>query len=51
MSISQLQCSEANCTPIETVVAVMTGPIQQYKIPKAIAEIAYMDLVQVLQSE
>ncbi len=51
ISISQLQCSEANCAPIETVIAVMTEPIQHYKIHKAIAEIAYTDLVQILQSK
>jgi len=44
ISLSQLQCTEPGCPPIETVINVMTNPIQQYKIHKSIAEIEYTDI-------
>ncbi|GAB1543564.1 hypothetical protein NUACC21_62390 [Scytonema sp. NUACC21] len=49
ISLSQLSCTEPGCPPIETVIAVMTNPIQQYKIHKPIAEIEYADIAQLLQ--
>jgi G3E family GTPase len=45
LSISQLSCTEPNCPPIETVVAVMIKPPQQYKIHKAIADIEHQDIL------
>ena len=45
LSISQLSCTEPNCPPVETVVAVMTQPPQQYKIHKAIADIERLDIL------
>lgn len=44
ISLSQLQCNEPGCPPIETVINVMTNPVQQYKIHKSIAEIEYSDV-------
>ncbi|MEM1391689.1 MAG: hypothetical protein AAF757_05645 [Cyanobacteria bacterium P01_D01_bin.116] len=44
ISLSQLQCKEADCPPIETVVSVMTNPVKQYKIHKKIADIEYTDI-------
>ena len=44
ISLSQLQCTEPGCPPIETVINVMTNPVQQYKIHKSIAEIEYTDI-------
>ena len=44
VSISQLQCHEPGCPPVETVIAVMTSPPQQYKIHKPISEITKMDI-------
>ncbi|MEO1298300.1 MAG: hypothetical protein AAFW75_21460 [Cyanobacteria bacterium J06636_16] len=35
ISISQLQCHEPGCPPIETVIAVMTQPPQTFKIHAA----------------
>lgn len=35
ISISQLQCHEPGCPPIETVIAVMTQPTQTFKIHAA----------------
>ncbi|MDF5727951.1 MAG: hypothetical protein PUP92_07900 [Rhizonema sp. PD38] len=44
ISLSQLQCTEPGCPPIETVIAVMRNPIQQYKVHKPIAEIEFTDI-------
>ena len=44
ISLSQLQCNEPDCPPIETVISVMTNPVQQYKIHKKIADIKYTDI-------
>lgn len=51
VSINQLQCAELGCPPVETVIVVLTSPVQQYKIHKPLAEIAYADLMQVLSLE
>lgn len=44
ISLSQLQCTETDCPPIETVISVMTNPVQQYKIHKKIGDIKYTDI-------
>ena len=44
ISINQLQCHEPDCPPVETVIAVMTSPPQQYKIHKPISEITEADI-------
>lgn len=44
ISLSQLQCTEPDCPPIETVISVMTNPVQQHKIHKKIADIKYTDI-------
>ncbi|MEL6458440.1 MAG: hypothetical protein AAFQ91_09345 [Cyanobacteria bacterium J06621_15] len=44
ISLSQLQCKETDCPPIETVISVLTNPVQQYKIHKKIADIEYTDI-------
>lgn len=44
ISLSQLQCKEADCPPIETVISVMTNPVKQYKIHKKIGDIEYTDI-------
>lgn len=49
VSISQLQCSEPDCPPIETVIAIMTTPAQQYKIHKSVAEIDSSDISALIQ--
>ena len=46
ISINQLQCHEPNCPPVETVVAVMTTPPQQYKIHQPISKITEVDIKQ-----
>ncbi|WP_414566127.1 MULTISPECIES: hypothetical protein [unclassified Anabaena] len=51
ISLSQLNCTEANCPPIETVISLMTMPPQQYKIHKAIADIDYEDITQLLSDK
>ena len=44
ISLSQLQCTEPGCPPVETVINIMTNPVQQYKVHKSIAEIEYTDI-------
>lgn len=48
VSISQLTCTEPGCSPLETVIAVMTQPPKTYKIHQPAAEIGENDLVQAL---
>jgi hypothetical protein len=48
ISISQLQCAEPGCPPLETVIAIMTTPVRQYKIHKSVAEIEQIDIEQEL---
>jgi hypothetical protein len=50
VSISQLQCKEPGCPPIETAITVLSKPTQQFKVHKAIDEIAQADLMQALQA-
>jgi len=51
ISISQLQCHEPGCPPIETVIAVMTQPTQTYKIHAAAADITQRQVVTALHGE
>ncbi len=44
ISINQLACKEPGCPPIETVIAVMSTPIKQYKIHKAVNDIDEIDI-------
>jgi hypothetical protein len=44
ISINQLACREPGCPPIETVIAVMSTPIKQYKIHKAVNDIDEIDI-------
>jgi hypothetical protein len=44
ISINQLACKEAGCPPIETVIVVMSTPIRQYKIHKAVNDIDEIDI-------
>lgn len=44
IAISQLTCQEPGYPPIETAIAIMTQPVKQYKIHKAIAEIDELDI-------
>ena len=45
--ITQLQCTEEGCPPIETVIAIMETPgkPRQYKIHKPLAEVKRADIV------
>ena len=49
ISISQLQCHEPGCPPIETVIAVMTQPTQTFKIHAAAGEIKREDVMQAIE--
>ena len=45
--ITQLQCTEEGCPPIETVIAIMETPgkPRQYKIHKPLMEVNQADIV------
>ena len=45
--ITQLQCTEEGCPPIETVIVIMETPgkPQQYKIHKPLVEVKQTDIV------
>ena len=51
ISVSQLQCKEPDCPPIETVITILSQPAQQYKIHKALDDIELDDLIRLLQTE
>jgi hypothetical protein len=48
ISISQLQCHEPGCPPVETVIVVLTEPKQTYKIHAAPGEISQAMVVEAL---
>ncbi|KPQ31468.1 MAG: hypothetical protein HLUCCA11_23680 [Phormidesmis priestleyi Ana] len=49
ISINQLQCKEPGCPPVETVIIILTQPMQQYKIHKAIGDIRTADVIKAVQ--
>ena len=51
ISISQLQCQEPDCSPIETVITILSHPAQQYKIHKALDDIVLVDVIRLFQTE
>ncbi|MEM8612385.1 MAG: hypothetical protein AAGF93_10235 [Cyanobacteria bacterium P01_H01_bin.105] len=48
VSISQLTCTEPDCSPLETVIAVMTQPPTTYKIHRPAADVTQTDVVRAL---
>lgn len=48
ISINTLRCHEPDCPPEETVIAIMTKPLQQYKIHKSASQITEADIEQLL---
>ncbi|MEM9004935.1 MAG: hypothetical protein AAGE59_15600 [Cyanobacteria bacterium P01_F01_bin.86] len=51
ISVSQLKCTEPGCPPIETVINILSQPVQQYKIHKALGDIDLDDLIRLFQTE
>lgn len=51
ISVSQLQCREPGCPPIETVITILSQPAQHYKIHKALDDIERGDVIRLLQTE
>lgn len=49
ISLSQLQCHEPGCPPLETVITVMANPPQKYKVHKSLDEIDYTDISKISQ--
>jgi len=50
ISISQLQCHEPDCPPVETVIVVMSQPPQTFKIHGAVEAIAQADVDRVVRA-
>ena len=48
ISMSQLQCTDPNCPPLQTEIAVMTIPHRVIRIHKAIPDITLADVVQAI---
>ncbi|MEM6593110.1 MAG: hypothetical protein AAF892_16170 [Cyanobacteria bacterium P01_D01_bin.71] len=51
ISVSQLQCQEPGCPPIETAITILSQPTQQYKIHKALDDIKQVDVIRLFQTE
>ncbi|MEO1522240.1 MAG: hypothetical protein AAFU78_15880 [Cyanobacteria bacterium J06633_2] len=51
ISVSQLQCREPGCPPIETVITILSQPAQHYKIHKALDDIEEIDVIHLFQTE
>ncbi|MEM1242678.1 MAG: hypothetical protein AAGI45_22840 [Cyanobacteria bacterium P01_H01_bin.26] len=51
ISVSQLQCKEPGCPPIETVITILSQPAQTYKIHKALDDVDRDDLIRLFQTE
>jgi hypothetical protein len=51
ISVSQLQCKEPDCPPIETVITILSQPAQKYKLHKALDDIELDDLIRLFQTE
>ena len=51
ISVSQLQCKEPDCPPVETVITIFNQPAQQYKIHKALDDIEQIDVIRLFQTE
>jgi hypothetical protein len=49
--VSELQCTEPNCPPVETVIAIMDQPgkPKQYKLHKTIGEVTFADIEELSQ--
>jgi hypothetical protein len=48
--VSEIQCLEVNCPPVETLIVVWTGDIkQQAKIPAPLSEVSLMTLENLVQ--
>ncbi len=50
--VTELQCTEEGCPPLETVIAILEGPGQtrQYKLHKALAEVTLSDVAALAKS-
>ncbi|MEC4883526.1 MAG: hypothetical protein SAL70_19675 [Scytonema sp. PMC 1070.18] len=49
ISLSQLQCKEPGCPPVETVITVMTSPVQKYTIHKPLSDIEHSDILEITE--
>ena len=51
--VTELQCTEPGCPPIETVVALMGGPDgrQQFKLHSPIADVSFADIAALARAD
>jgi len=51
--VSELQCSEPGCPPIETVIALLEGKgaPRQFKVHRPMAEVSREDVIRALRAE
>ncbi|MBM4297467.1 MAG: hypothetical protein FJ143_06975 [Deltaproteobacteria bacterium] len=42
--VTELQCTEPGCPPLETVIAIMGVEKKQYKLHKALADVTHADV-------
>jgi hypothetical protein len=51
ISLSQLQCQDSGCPPIQTAIAIMTSPHRVIRIHKAIPDILYGDVISAITAK
>jgi len=51
ISLSQLQCQDSGCPPIQTAIAIMISPHRVIRIHKAIPDITHADVVQAINEK
>ena len=51
ISLSQLQCQDSGCPPMQTAIAVMTTPHRVLRIHKAIPDITHADVVEAIATQ
>ncbi len=44
--VTELQCSEPGCPPLETVIAIMGAEKKQHKLHKLLAEVTQADIAE-----
>jgi hypothetical protein len=50
--VAEVRCAEPGCPPLETVIALLgtAGWPRQFKIPKALADVTFADVLEVAKS-
>ncbi|MEM7342750.1 MAG: hypothetical protein AAF485_00775 [Chloroflexota bacterium] len=50
--VTELECTEEGCPPLETIIAILEGPGQthQYKLHKALVEVVLSDVAALVKN-